>query len=120
MAFMPVIISGGAGSRLWPLSRDACPKPFVEMPDGSTLIGRTYARAVRLDGVERIVTVTNRDFLFLTSDAYQAAGARAVTNTGPAPQNWSGRRVIFRAHFPMEGDVSCRRSDLPRSRSVLP
>lgn len=81
MAFMPVIISGGAGSRLWPLSRDACPKPFVEMPDGSTLIGRTYARAVRLDGVERIVTVTNRDFLFLTSDAYQAAGARAVTNT---------------------------------------
>ena len=81
MAFMPVIISGGAGSRLWPLSRDACPKPFVEMPDGSTLIGRTYARAVRLDGAERIVTVTNRDFLFLTSDAYQAAGAPAVTNT---------------------------------------
>lgn len=81
MSFMPVIISGGAGSRLWPLSRDACPKPFVEMPDGSTLIGKTYARAVRLDGVERIVTVTNRDFLFLTSDAYRAADASAVANT---------------------------------------
>lgn len=81
MAFMPVIISGGAGSRLWPLSREACPKPFVEMPDGSTLIGATYSRAVRLDGVERIVTVTNRDFLFLTGDAYRAAGASAVDNT---------------------------------------
>ncbi len=81
MGFMPVIISGGAGSRLWPLSREACPKPFVEMPDGSTLIGATYSRAVRLDGVERIVTVTNRDFLFLTGDAYRAAGASAIDNT---------------------------------------
>ena len=53
MAFMPVIISGGAGSRLWPLSRDICPKPFVEMPEGGTLIGRAYSRAARLEGVER-------------------------------------------------------------------
>src|SRR5690606_33409879 len=48
---------------------------------GGTLIGRTYSRAARLDGVEHIVTVTNRDFLFLTSDAYQAASAPAVGNT---------------------------------------
>lgn len=81
MVFIPVIVSGGAGSRLWPLSRDACPKPFVEIPEGGTLIGRTYSRAARLDGVEHIVTVTNRDFLFLTSDAYQAASAPAVGNT---------------------------------------
>lgn len=81
MAFMPVIISGGAGSRLWPLSRDTCPKPFVEMPEGGTLIGRAYSRVARLEGVERIVTVTNRDFLFLTADAYQAAAAPAVGNT---------------------------------------
>ena len=70
MTLTPVIISGGAGSRLWPLSRDARPKPFIELPDGTSLIGRTYSRAARLDGVERIVTVTNRDLLFLTADAY--------------------------------------------------
>ncbi|MFC4624060.1 mannose-1-phosphate guanylyltransferase/mannose-6-phosphate isomerase [Daeguia caeni] len=78
MSFIPVIISGGSGSRLWPLSRDAHPKPFIELPDGSTLIGRTYARASRLPDVEQILTVTNRDFLFLTLDAY--AGEHGVEN----------------------------------------
>lgn len=81
MVFMPVIISGGAGSRLWPLSRDACPKPFVEMPDGGTLIGRAYSRAARLEGVGRIVTVTRRDLLVMASDAYRAATPPAVAST---------------------------------------
>lgn len=81
MSFIPVIISGGSGSRLWPLSRDAHPKPFIELPDGGTLIGKTYARASHLDDVEQILTVTNRDFLFLTLDAYADAGARKIENT---------------------------------------
>lgn len=81
MTLVPVIISGGAGSRLWPLSREAFPKPFVELPDGSTLIGKTYRRAADLDGVARILTVTGRDFLFLTIDAYAAAGAPKRSNS---------------------------------------
>ncbi|MBV2143721.1 mannose-1-phosphate guanylyltransferase/mannose-6-phosphate isomerase [Falsochrobactrum sp. TDYN1] len=81
MSFIPVIISGGSGSRLWPLSRDAHPKPFIELPDGDTLIGKTYARASRLEGAEQILTVTNRDFLFLTLDAYADVDARPIDNT---------------------------------------
>jgi len=73
MRIVPVIVSGGAGARLWPLSREAHPKPFIELPDGSTLIGRTYERAAKLKGVDTIVTVTNREHLFLTSDAYEAS-----------------------------------------------
>lgn len=80
MSFIPVIISGGSGSRLWPLSRDAHPKPFIELPDGSTLIGKTYKRAAQLDGVDHILTVTNRDFLFLTLDVYADAKAPKVDN----------------------------------------
>src|SRR5690606_29644863 len=80
MALIPVIISGGVGSRLWPLSRDAHPKPFITLPDGDTLIGKTYRRAARLAGVERVVTVTNRDLLFLTSDAYAVANAGTREN----------------------------------------
>ncbi|CUW45868.1 mannose-1-phosphate guanylyltransferase/mannose-6-phosphate isomerase [Brucella vulpis] len=81
MSFIPVIISGGSGSRLWPLSRDAHPKPFIKLPDGETLIGKTYARASRIANVEQILTVTNRDFLFLTLDAYAAAGGAQMENT---------------------------------------
>ena len=39
-ALVPVILSGGAGTRLWPLSREAAPKPFVVLPDGGTLLGQ--------------------------------------------------------------------------------
>ncbi len=96
MSFIPVIISGGSGSRLWPLSRDAHPKPFIELPDGSTLIGKTYKRAAKLKGVDHILTVTNRDFLFLTLDAY--ADAKAPRSTTHFCWNRSGaiRRLLSR------------------------
>ena len=38
---IPVILSGGAGTRLWPVSRRLYPKPFMTLPDGDTLIGKT-------------------------------------------------------------------------------
>ena len=38
---IPLILSGGAGTRLWPLSREAAPKPFMLLPDGETLLAKT-------------------------------------------------------------------------------
>jgi len=71
---LPVILSGGAGTRLWPLSREAAPKPFMILPDGGTLLGKTAARALALPGVETVVTVTNRDHYFATRDVYALLG----------------------------------------------
>ncbi|MGB9606578.1 MAG: sugar phosphate nucleotidyltransferase, partial [Bryobacteraceae bacterium] len=34
MSLIPVILCGGAGSRLWPVSREAHPKPFIRLGDG--------------------------------------------------------------------------------------
>jgi mannose-1-phosphate guanylyltransferase len=65
-----MILSGGAGTRLWPLSREAAPKPFMPLPDGETLLAKTAARALALPGVEALVTVTNRDYYFRTRDTY--------------------------------------------------
>src|SRR4051812_44879335 len=67
---VPVILSGGAGSRLWPVSREAYPKPFIRMADGRTLLRKTFDRAAALRGVSTIVTVTNREYYFLTKDEY--------------------------------------------------
>ena len=80
MTIVPVILSGGAGARLWPLSRAACPKPFVALPEGTVPATAAYARAARLAGVRHIVTVTHRDFLFLSADAYAAAETPAREN----------------------------------------
>ncbi|KJZ36613.1 MULTISPECIES: mannose-1-phosphate guanylyltransferase/mannose-6-phosphate isomerase [Pseudomonas] len=71
---IPVILSGGAGTRLWPVSREGHPKPFMTLPDGQSLLGKTYRRAAGLlDGRGDIVTVTNRDYYFQSRDHYQDA-----------------------------------------------
>ncbi len=67
---VPVILSGGSGSRLWPVSRKLHPKPFMRLPDGDTLMGKTYLRAVDLEGVSDVLTVTNRDLYFRTRDEF--------------------------------------------------
>lgn len=64
----PVILSGGAGSRLWPVSRKLHPKPFMRLPDGQTLMGKTFQRACQLQGVRALLTVTNRELYFRTRD----------------------------------------------------
>ena len=71
---VPVILSGGAGTRLWPLSRETAPKPSMPLPDGETLLAKTAARALGLPGVAELFTVTNREYYFHTKDAY--AGLR--------------------------------------------
>ncbi|CAI8865001.1 mannose-1-phosphate guanylyltransferase/mannose-6-phosphate isomerase [Pseudomonas chlororaphis] len=72
MELIPVILSGGVGSRLWPVSREAHPKPFMDLPDGQNLIQKTFLRASRLEGVVEVLTVTNRELLFKTEDEYGA------------------------------------------------
>jgi mannose-1-phosphate guanylyltransferase/mannose-6-phosphate isomerase len=68
---IPVILSGGAGTRLWPVSREAHPKPFMKLPDGESLLQKTMLRNAALDGVERILTITNRELFFKTRDEYE-------------------------------------------------
>jgi len=70
-ALIPCIIAGGAGTRLWPVSREAMPKPFMRLPDGESLLQKTFMRATSLPGVERLLTVTNREVFFRTLDDYR-------------------------------------------------
>jgi mannose-1-phosphate guanylyltransferase / mannose-6-phosphate isomerase len=67
---VPVIIAGGAGARLWPLSREAYPKPFIRLADGLSLIQHALRRAAALSAVREIVTVANRELLFEIRDHY--------------------------------------------------
>ena len=67
---VPVILSGGAGTRLWPVSRRAHPKPFMELMDGESLIEKTFRRALAIAGEGPVLTVTSRDYYFYTRDLY--------------------------------------------------
>lgn len=75
MQLIPVILSGGAGSRLWPISREAHPKPFMRLQNGKSLLQNTFSRAAQLPGVLEIITVTNRELFFKTEDEYAPISA---------------------------------------------
>ena len=91
MHLVSVVLSGGSGSRLWPLSRGAHPKPFMKIGD-STLLQQAIERG-QACGTGDLVLVTNKDHVFLTRDVLdQMTDAPATTfmlepkgrNTGPA------------------------------------
>jgi len=69
---IPCIISGGSGSRLWPVSRQNMPKPFMRMRDGQSLLQKKFLRAGHLPDVTCVLTVTNRELLFRTLDDYRS------------------------------------------------
>jgi mannose-1-phosphate guanylyltransferase / mannose-6-phosphate isomerase len=67
---IPTILCGGAGSRLWPVSRELHPKPFIRLADGRSLLQKAFLRGAALPGVAEVLTVTNRELLFKTKDEY--------------------------------------------------
>ena len=66
MKLINVILSGGAGTRLWPVSRQAYPKPFMKL-GGKTLLEQAIIRG-QACGTDNLVVVTNQDHLFLTQN----------------------------------------------------
>lgn len=90
---MPVILSGGAGTRLWPVSREARPKPFMRVGDSQSLLQKAIARGLAASAMPDCAIVTNKDYYFLTQDEIagmdQAPAATlllepAGRNTAPA------------------------------------
>ncbi len=71
LKLIPVILSGGAGTRLWPVSRRAYPKPFMKLANGSTLAELTFERALDVSSDGTVMTVTSRDYFFICRDIYK-------------------------------------------------
>ncbi|MDH5479764.1 MAG: mannose-1-phosphate guanylyltransferase/mannose-6-phosphate isomerase [Nitrosomonas sp.] len=70
LILIPTILCGGAGSRLWPVSREQHPKPFIRLADGNSLLQKAFLRGALLPNVSDIMTVTNREFFFKIEDEY--------------------------------------------------
>lgn len=60
-----IIMAGGKGTRLWPLSRENLPKQFLKITlDGKTLLDKTYERLLNLSKPDDIFTITNIGYYF--------------------------------------------------------
>ena len=83
----PVLLSGGSGTRLWPLSREAYPKQFLALAGDDTMVQATWRRVAPLAGAAPIV-VANEDHRFLVAEQLRQAGApRAAILLEPAGRN---------------------------------
>jgi mannose-1-phosphate guanylyltransferase/mannose-6-phosphate isomerase len=70
----PVILSGGSGTRLWPLSRQNQPKQFLALMGDHSLYQETVLRASKLPGAQPPITVCADDHRFMVGEQLQAVG----------------------------------------------
>ncbi|MGZ6268545.1 MAG: mannose-1-phosphate guanylyltransferase [Candidatus Limnocylindrales bacterium] len=70
-----VVLAGGGGTRLWPLSRPECPKPFLHLLGDETLIQRTVARLAPLVAPEDVYVVAERGHMRLVAEQLPAIPA---------------------------------------------
>ena len=87
MRIHPVILCGGSGTRLWPLSRTAYPKQFVTLEGGHTLFKDTLRRAVAASDAGKPVIVCNKDHRFYVSSSLQEDGLNGTIILEPQPRN---------------------------------
>lgn len=81
MNLIPTILCGGAGSRLWPVSRELHPKPFIRLADGESLLQKAFVRGATLPEVKEVLTVTNRELFFKTQDEYRSINHSTLTTS---------------------------------------
>ncbi len=68
MSLTPVVLCGGSGTRLWPLSRSNLPKQFLPLVSERTMLQETMMRLQGLDGAEAPIAIANEEHRFLVAE----------------------------------------------------
>ena len=92
MKIIPVILSGGSGTRLWPLSRKQYPKQYLPLVSENTMLQETILRLDGLDNLADPIIICNVDHRFLVAEQCQQINIKNPTillepigrNTAPA------------------------------------
>jgi mannose-1-phosphate guanylyltransferase/mannose-6-phosphate isomerase len=92
MSLIPVILSGGAGTRLWPLSRELYPKQLLALTSGYTMLQETARRLAGIENARDPIIVCNDAHRFTVAEQIRTLGMKAGAillepagrNTAPA------------------------------------
>jgi len=74
---VPVILAGGSGTRLWPMSRELYPKQLLPLAGEKTMLQETVSRLAGLDGVGKPLVVCTEAHRFLVAEQLRALGVEA-------------------------------------------
>ncbi|MCP3728256.1 mannose-1-phosphate guanylyltransferase/mannose-6-phosphate isomerase [Paraburkholderia sp. CNPSo 3272] len=92
MHIFPVVLCGGSGSRLWPMSRGGYPKQYLKLVGAQTLVQQTVLRLRDTDGVAAPIVITNNEQRFVVAEQLRQVGVAPSSivlepfgrNTAPA------------------------------------
>ena len=92
MTLHPVILTGGAGTRLWPLSREYYPKPFLSLTSSLSMFQEAVSRLTGIENTAKPIIVCNEEHRFLVTEHLSQIDKLASTiilepvghNTAPA------------------------------------
>ncbi|OBW95287.1 mannose-1-phosphate guanylyltransferase/mannose-6-phosphate isomerase [Gallibacterium salpingitidis] len=86
--FIPVIMAGGSGSRLWPLSRSMFPKQFLSLDDKNslTMLQATLDRVQNMSTLDPII-ITNEQHQFITAEQLREYGTKSKIILEPVGRN---------------------------------
>ncbi|QJC55008.1 Mannose-1-phosphate guanylyltransferase 1 [Polaromonas vacuolata] len=87
---IPVILCGGSGTRLWPLSRKSFPKQFVPLIDNKSLLQLTLERVAQINGVgcsSEAICVASEEHRFLVAEVMQVAKVKGPIILEPIARN---------------------------------
>ena len=67
---VPVILCGGTGSRLWPLSRESYPKQFLSLDPSNNLsmLQLTFKRISKIENIDNPILICNEEHRFITAE----------------------------------------------------
>jgi mannose-1-phosphate guanylyltransferase / mannose-6-phosphate isomerase len=68
MKFTPVVLCGGSGTRLWPLSRSHLPKQFLPLVSERTMVQETLTRLQGMEGAQPPIAIANDEHRFLAAE----------------------------------------------------
>ncbi len=100
-ALLPVILSGGAGTRLWPLSREQFPKQLLPLLDGGSLLQQTLRRLNAVTWpvtVNKPVIVANQEHRFLIAEQCRAENVEATIMLEPVGRNTAPAMTVAAIH----------------------
>ena len=83
----PVILCGGVGTRLWPLSRKTLPKQFIPLFDGKSLLEQSIERVTSLSNQNDIICLANLEHKFLLDDLFKKLGISITGILEPSSRN---------------------------------
>jgi len=97
----PVLLCGGSGTRLWPLSREQHPKQLLALTGAETLL---QAAALRIKGELAPIVVTGESYRFMTAEQLRQAGVAAAIILEPAGRNTAPALALAALHAQEGGE----------------